>query len=347
MRFLFALIIVTFFWSCSTKTAETTTTTPETAGEVNIYTHRHYEVDQEIFNRFEAATGIKVNVVKAGADELMVRLENEGAKSPADLLITVEAGRLVLAKEKGLLQAVKSEILEAQIPAYLRDDAGFWFGQTVRARFLVYSKDRVKPTDLSTFEDLTNPKWKGKILSRSSSNIYNQSLLAAFIHHNGETGAEEWARGVVANFAREPKGNDRDQVIAIAAGQGDVAIVNSYYVGKMFESEDAAERDAVSKVGVFFPNQNDRGTHINISGAGLTKYAPNRDNAIKLLEFMASDEIQGIFAEANSEYPVNSEIASSQLLQSWGEFKPDTLPLRVLGELNTKAVEIFDRAGWK
>jgi iron(III) transport system substrate-binding protein len=339
--------LLLFLGACSQPEATETEETTKKAGEVNLYTHRHYEVDQQIFKRFEAETGIKVNVVKAGADELMVRLENEGAKSPADLLITVDAGRLVLAKQKGLLQPVQSDLLNSRIPEYLRDDEGYWFAQTVRARFLVYSKDRVKPEELSTYEALTDAKWKGRILSRSSSNIYNQSLLASIISHLGEESATAWAKGVVANFARAPKGNDRDQVIAIAAGQGDVAIVNSYYVGKMFESDDASERDAVSKTGVFFPNQNDRGAHINISGAGVTRYSPNRENAILLLEYMASDEIQQIFAGANAEYPVNSEIASAALLQSWGTFKPDTLPLRVLGELNAKAVEIFDRAGWK
>jgi iron(III) transport system substrate-binding protein len=341
------VLLLLFLGACSQPETTQTDETTKKSGEVNLYTHRHYEVDQQIFKRFEEETGIKVNVVKAGADELMVRLENEGDKSPADLLVTVDAGRLVLAKQKGLLQPIQSDILISRIPEYLRDDEGYWFAQTVRARFLVYSKDRVKPEELSTYEALTDAKWKGRILSRSSSNIYNQSLLASIIAHQGEEGATTWANGVVANFAREPKGNDRDQVIAIAAGQGDVAIVNSYYVGKMFESDDTSERDAVSKTGVFFPNQNDRGAHINISGAGVTKYSPNRENAILLLEYMASDEIQQIFAEANSEYPVNSEIASAALLQSWGTFKPDTLPLRVLGELNAKAVEIFDRAGWK
>jgi iron(III) transport system substrate-binding protein len=347
MRLLTTLLLITILWSCSNQKPEETAEVAAVAQEVNIYTHRHYEVDQQIFDRFEKETGIKVNVVKAGADELMVRLENEGEKSPADLLITVDAGRLVLAKMKGLLQPVESDILSAQIPAHLRDEEGYWFGQTIRARLLAYAKDRVKPEQLSTYEDLADPKWNEKILCRSSSNIYNQSLMASIIYHNGEEVSEKWAEGIVKNFAREPKGGDRDQVTAIAAGQGDVAIVNSYYIGKMFESEDAAEKDAVSKIGVFFPNQNGRGTHINISGAGVTKYSPNKENAVRLLEFMSSNEIQQIFAEANSEYPVNSAVASSQLLQSWGEFKADTIPLSVLGELNAKAVEIFDRAGWK
>lgn len=315
--------------------------------EVNVYTHRHYEVDQDLYKRFEEETGIQVNVVKASADELIVRLENEGSKSPADLLVTVDAGRLVLAQEKGLLQPVNSEVLNKNIPSYLRDPEGYWFGQTVRARMLVYAKDRVNLDSLSTYEALVDPHWKGRILTRSSSNIYNQSLLASVIAHHGSDGAEKWAAGVLANFARKPKGNDRDQIIGLAAGQGDVAIVNSYYIGKLLESDDAGQKAAAEAVGVFFPNQSNRGTHINISGAGVTAHAPNRENAIRLLEFLSTPEIQSVFAAANAEYPAHPEAKLSELLISWGEFKRDTLNLRNLGTLNSEAVEIFDRVGWK
>jgi iron(III) transport system substrate-binding protein len=348
MRFALFLSISVLMFSCTQpESTDQNTDAPVEKQEVNVYTHRHYDVDQDIFNRFEEQTGIKVNVVKASADELIVRLENEGEKSPADLLVTVDAGRLVMAQQKGLLQPVKSELLEASIPAHLRDPEGYWFGQTVRARLLVYSKERVKPEELTSFEDLTDAQWKERILVRSSSNIYNQSLLASIIANNGEEAAEAWAGGMVANFARSPKGNDRDQVIGIAAGQGDVAIVNSYYIGKMYDSEDEGERAAVNEIGVFFPNQEGNGTHINISGAGVTTHAPNRENAVKLLEFMATPEIQKIFAEANHEYPVHPQAEVSDLLKSWGEFKQDTLNLKLLGEYNSKAVEIFDRAGWK
>jgi iron(III) transport system substrate-binding protein len=316
-------------------------------GSVNVYSHRHYEVDQEIFKRFEAETGIQVNVVKASADELIVRLENEGDKSPADLLVTVDAGRLVLAKDKSLLQAIDSKVLSENIPGFLRDPEGFWFGQTMRARLLVYAKDRVNANELSTYEALTDSRWKGRILSRSSNNIYNQSLLASVIAHHGSESAEKWAKEVLANFARKPKGNDRDQIIALAANQGDVAIVNSYYLGKLLESDDAGQRAAAETVGVFFPNQNDRGTHINISGAGVTRNAPNRENAIRLLEFLSTPEIQSLFASANAEYPVHPDATQSELLKSWGDFKRDTLNLRMLGTLNSEAVEIFDRVGWK
>lgn len=352
MRKILLFSCVVLISACSTP-SETENKSGETEGqlnepqEVNVYTHRHYEVDQELFNAFESETGIRVNVVKASADELIVRLENEGEKSPADVLVTVDAGRLVMAKDKGLLQPIESEVLNQNIPEYLRDAEGYWFAQTVRARLLVYSKDRVDPGNLSTYEALTEPQWKERILVRSSGNIYNQSLLASIIAHNGIESAEQWASGVTDNFARKPKGNDRDQVVAIAADQGDVAIVNSYYMGKLLESDDAGQRAAAETVGIFFPNQESRGTHINVSGAGVTRYAPNKENAVKLLEFLSTPDVQKRFAEANSEYPVNPEVEPSQLLQSWGSFKRDTLALQKLGELNNQAVEIFDRVGWK
>lgn len=346
MRNFLILSLAAITFGC-TSTNNSTQEMANDPGVVNVYTHRHYEVDQEIYDRFEKETGIQVNVVKASADELIVRLENEGEKSPADILVTVDAGRLVLAKEKGLLQSIESESLNKNIPSYLRDNEGYWYGQTVRARLLVYSKNRVDPANLSTYEALTEDIWKGKLLSRSSSNIYNQSLMASIIAHNGPEEAEKWAAGVLANFARKPKGNDRDQIIAIAADQGDVAIVNSYYMGKLLESDDSGQRAAAEAVGVFFPNQNGRGTHINISGAGVTQHAPNQQNAIQLLEYLSTPDIQALFAEANSEYPVNPAVPKAALLDSWGDFKRDTLNLTKLGELNSEAVEIFDRVGWK
>lgn len=350
MKWIAIILTSLLLWSCAENAKEKTETAePEStvSQEVNVYTHRHYEVDKALFGQFEEETGIQVNVVKASADELIVRLENEGEKSPADLLVTVDAGRLVLAKEKGLLQPISSEVLEANVPGYLRDPEGYWYGQTVRARILAYSKERVDPSELSTYEALTDEIWKERILVRSSSNIYNQSLLASIIAHNGAEMAENWAAGIVANFARKPKGNDRDQVVAISAGQGDIAIVNSYYIGKLFNAEDPGQRAAAEAVGVFFPNQEGRGAHINVSGAGVTQYAPNKENAIQLLEFLSQPEVQKQFADANSEYPVNPEVEASELLQSWGDFKRDTLNLRQLGELNAEAVAIFDRVGWK
>jgi len=314
---------------------------------VNVYTHRHYEADQKLFDMFTEATGIKVNVVSASADELIQKLELEGANSPADVLITVDAGRLYRAASKDLLQAVQSETLEANIPAKFREPAGHWFGLTYRARIFAYSKDRVKPEELSSYEALTEPQWKGRVLTRSSENIYNQSLLASIIAHNGKEGAETWAAGLLANMAREPKGSDRDQVKAVAAGEGDVAIVNTYYIGIMLNDENEEERKAAEQVAIFFPNQADRGTHINISGAGVTKYAPNKANAIKLLEFLSSKEAQEFLANINFEYPVNPQASFSDLLKSWGEFKADDINLNVLGENNSDAVVVFDKVGWK
>jgi len=314
--------------------------------EITIYTHRHYDSDKTIFANFEKETGIKVNVVKANADELLQKLEAEGKQSPADVLLTIDAGRLVRAKQKDLLQAAQSEIIEKSVPENLRDGENFWFSLTKRARIIVYDKNKVNPEDLSTYEDLTNPKWNGKVLIRSSSNIYNQSLLASIIANNGQDSAKKWAAGLVQNMARIPKGNDRDQVKAILAGEGEIGIINTYYLGKLINSKDSLEIEAGNSVGVFFLNQEDRGAHINVSGIGVAKYAPNKEYAIKFIEYLVSKDVQEIFAKANYEYPVNKEASASELLKSWGDFKEDNLPLSKLGELNKDAVIIFDEVAW-
>ena len=314
---------------------------------LTLYTHRHYDSDKLIFSQFEESTGIKVNVVKANADELIQKMESEGDQSPADLLITVDAGRLVRAKNKGLLQVANSEFLNKHIPSHLKDTENHWFGLTKRARIVVYNKEKVNSNELSTYEDLINDKWNKKILIRSSSNIYNQSLMASIIANNGDSIAKVWAEGMVNNFARPPKGNDRDQVKAVLAGEGDLAIINTYYLGKLINSKDSNEVAAGQSVNVFFPNQNDRGAHVNVSGIGLAKFAPNKDNAIKFIEYLASKEVQEIFAQANYEYPVNIEAKSSDLLSSWGDFKEDKLSLTKLGELNKEAVIIFDEVKWQ
>jgi iron(III) transport system substrate-binding protein len=314
---------------------------------VNVYTHRHYEADQKLFDMFTEATGIKVNVVSASADELIQKLELEGANSPADVLITVDAGRLHRAESKGLFQSVNSGILNANIPSKFRDPEGYWFGLTFRARILAYSKERVNPEELSTYEALTEEPWKGRILTRSSENIYNQSLLASIIANKGSEVAEQWAAGLLANMAREPKGSDRDQVKAVAAGEGDVAIVNTYYIGIMLNDANEEERKAADKIAIFFPNQEDRGTHINISGAGVAKFAPNKENAVKLLEFLSNKESQEFLANINFEYPVNPNAEFSDLLKQWGTFKADDLNLSLLGDNNSEAVVIFDKVGWK
>ncbi|MCH7403673.1 Fe(3+) ABC transporter substrate-binding protein [Belliella kenyensis] len=314
---------------------------------VNVYTHRHYEADQQLFDQFTEKTGIKVNVVSASADELIQKLELEGPNSPADVLITVDAGRLHRAVDKDLVQAVESEVLDKNIPAKFREPNNKWFGLTFRARILAYSKERVDPSELSTYEALTEEAWKGRVLTRSSENIYNQSLLASIIAHKGEGDAEEWAKKLLANMARDPKGSDRDQVKAVAAGEGDVAIVNTYYIGIMLNDANEEERKAAEKVALFFPNQEDRGTHINISGAAVTKFAPHKENAIKLIEFLSEVDSQNFLASINFEYPVNPSATYSDLLKAWGDFKADEINLAELGNHNSKAVVIFDRVGWK
>jgi len=319
------------------------------SSEVNVYSHRHYDTDKKLFKMFEKDTGIKVNVVKAKASQLIKRLESEGKSTPADVLITVDVGRLVIAQDKGLLQAVNSDILEEAIPPNLKQKDGYWYGLTKRARVITYNKDKIKPEQLSTYADLTKPKWNKKILIRKSNNIYNQSLLASFIASDGEIAAKEWAKGMVKNMARVPSGNDRDQMKAVAAGVGDLAIVNTYYVGKLLNSKKSKEVEVGKKMGVFFPNQGvaERGAHINISGAGVVKYSKNKQNAIKFLEFLVSKKAQELFAKANYEYPANPRVKPSKLLQSWGKFKEDTTPLEAFGKNNANAVKVFNEVGWK
>ena len=319
------------------------------ANEVNIYSHRHYPSDKILFEKFTEKTGIKVNIVQANADQIMKRLEEEGKSSPADLLLTVDVGRLYLAKEKDLFQPIRSKFLEEVIPLKLRDKEGYWFGLTKRARVLVYNIDKVSTKSLSTYEALTSKAYKGALLTQSATNIYNQSLLASIIAHFGEKKAKAWAKGVRENFARKPTGGDRDQMRALAAGVAKVAIVNTYYVGQLINSKNFSDKAVAEMIGIFFPNQgeNERGAHINISGIGVTKYAKNRDNAIKFIEFLCAPEAQKVFSEVNYEYPVNKNVSPSKLLQSWGSFKEDSILLYKLGENNAKAVKIFNEVGWE
>lgn len=343
-KYLFVLICMALISAC--KNDKKTTSNTVVNKEINLYTHRHYDVDKEIFKDFEQKNGIKVNVVKASADELIQKMESEGKQSPADVLITVDAGRLVRAKNKGLLQSISSKVLDTTIPNHLKDADNQWFGLTKRARVIAYNKDKVSPDDLTTYENLTDDKWKGKVLIRSSGNIYNQSLMASIIANDGKENAKKWAEGMVENFARIPKGNDRDQVKAILAGEGDLAIVNTYYIGKLLNSKDDNEVAAGKAVRLYFPNQEDRGTHINVSGIGVAKHAPNKENAVKFIEYLVSKDVQEKFAKANYEYPVNADAERSELLNSWGDFKEDNLSLNKLGELNKDAVIIFDKVGW-
>ena len=245
------------------------------------------------------------------------------------------------------MQPIRSETLEANIGKEFREKDGYWYGMTYRARIIAYAKDRVNPEDIKTYEDLADPKWKGKVVIRSSENIYNQSLLASIIVADGEEKATAWAEGVVANMARNPKGSDRDQVKAVASGEGDIAVVNTYYIGLMLNDENAEERKAGETVGIIFPNQDGRGTHINVSGIGVTKYSPNRDNAIKLMEFLSGEEAQQTLANLNYEYPINPKANKAAILKTWGDFKADDINLSELGEKNSEAVKIFDKVGWK
>ncbi len=315
--------------------------------QINIYSHRHYDSDKILFKKFTDQTGIKINVIKGSADQLIERLISEGGNSPADILFTVDAGRLHRAKVAGILQPIESKILSENIPPSMRDEDDYWFGLTVRARVLVYSKERVTPDQLSTYEDLANRKWRGKIAVRSSSNIYNQSLMASIIASNGSRKALTWAKSIRKNMARAPRGSDRDQARAVAAGLADVAIMNTYYLGILANSPDAKDREVFKKVSVFFPNQNDRGTHINISGAGITKSSKNKKDAIKFLEFLSGSDSQKTFGSVNYEYPIKIEANQSELLNSWGPFKYDKLNLSVLGANNAEAVKLFDKAGWE
>lgn len=317
------------------------------AGEVNLYSARKEALIKPLLDRFSERTGIKVNLVTGDADALLKRLQSEGRNSPADLLITTDAGRLYRAVEAGVTQAVESETLRQAVPEAYREPAGHWYGLSLRARPIFYLKDKVSPGELSSYEDLADPKWAGRICIRSSGNIYNQSLVASMIAHSGEEKTEQWAAGLVRNFARSPKGGDRDQIKAAAAGECDIAVANTYYYGGMLTGKDESERLAAEKVALFWPNQSGRGTHVNISGAAVTAHAGNRDNAIKLLEFLVQPESQSWYAEVNYEYPVRDGVAWSDLLQQWGQFKSDNLNLSQLGKNNSSAVMIMDRAGWK
>ncbi|WP_375563265.1 Fe(3+) ABC transporter substrate-binding protein [Bernardetia sp. OM2101] len=357
--FILFLVSISFFACNDNKKENTETTSDSTAvveesKEVNVYSHRHYESDKNLFAEFEKQTGIKVNVVKASADELINKLEMEGQNSPADVLITVDAGRLHRAKSKELLQPIESETLFTNIPAHLRDADNQWFGITKRARVIVYDKKIEKAENIKTYESLANKDFSntgkdgnGKILIRSSGNVYNQSLLASIIAHNGEKGAKIWASNIVHSMARTPKGGDRDQIKAIAAGEGTIGVVNTYYLAQMLNDTDEENVKAAQKVAVIFPNQDGRGTHINVSGAAVTKYAPNKENAIKLIEFLTSKEAQEVYVREEMEYPVRTDVEMAQTLKDWGTFKEDTLSLSKLGENQEKAVIIFDEVGWK
>jgi iron(III) transport system substrate-binding protein len=315
---------------------------------VNVYSARHYQTDEALYTNFTKATGIKVNRIEAGEDAIIERIRNEGARSPADVMITVDAGRLWRAEQLGLFQPVKSTELESRIPTNLREPSGLWFGFSTRARVIAYNKDKVPPGEISTYEELADPKWKGRVCMRSSTNVYNLSLMGALIDHLGEVKAEAWAKGVHANLAQEPKGGDTDQLKAVAAGQCDVTVSNQYYYARLARSDKPDEKQIAERLGVVFPNQSSWGTHVNISGAGVVKNAPHRENAIKFLEYLASDSAQRYFADGNNEWPVVPSVkVENPVLNALGDFKRDRVNVAVLGKNQPSSQKIYDRVAWK
>jgi len=335
------LVVIVLLSSCMPNTNK--------SKEINIYSQRHYDSDKMQYKKFEEKTGIKVNVTKAGADELIQRLKNEGDNSQADLFITVDVGKLWQASDMGLFQKFNDQKVFDNIDPQLLDKNGFWVPVTYRSRVVVYSNERVKKEDLSTYEDLANEKWRGRLLVRSSSNAYNQALMSSLVANLGPEAVTSWSEAVVKNFARDPKGSDRDQVKAIAAGQGDIAIVNSYYIGLLLASEKEEEINAGKAVSVFFPNQGDgeRGAHINVSGIALAKNAPNKENAIELIKYLTSVEGQETYVNNSYEYSVNPNVKPDEIVQAWGEFKKDPVDLNMLGVKRDEAIRIFDKTGWK
>lgn len=322
-------------------------TSAVSAAEVNVYSARKDHLLKPVLDAFTQESGIAVNLLSADAPQLLERLKSEGKDSPADLFITTDVAHLHAARVAGILAPVKSAILDKNIPAQFHDPQGYWYGLSARARVVFYAKDRVKPSELSTYEDLSTPKWKGRICVRSSSSTYNQTLLGGLIAVDGMDKAQAWAKGIVDNMARKPQGGDTDQIKAVAAGQCDLAIANTYYYGGMQSSAKADEREAAAKVGIFFPNQDGRGAHMNVAGAGLTMSAKNKSEAVKLLEFMSGPQAQKLFAEANNEFPVLPTAQLSPTVAAWGKFKGETINVAMLGENAAQAVRIFDRVGWR
>ncbi|MFM7402770.1 MAG: Fe(3+) ABC transporter substrate-binding protein [Erythrobacter sp.] len=312
-------------------------------GEINVYSARHYDTDLALYEDFTKATGIKVNRIEADADALLERIAAEGEYSPADLFITVDAGRLWRAQEADVLAPVDSPVLAERIPANLRDPENRWFALTTRARIIIYNKAKGKPAGLETYADLADPALKGRICMRSSSNTYNIAQLASMIAHDGEAKAGAWAKGVVANFARAPQGNDMSNIEAVAAGECDISLVNTYYLARF---DTPAKRKVLDAVGFIFPNQATTGTHVNMSGAGVVKTAPNRANAVKFLEYLASDSAQQFLANGNNEYPAAKGVAPTSAVEALGTFRADTLSAAEIGKNEAKAVELFNAASW-
>ncbi|MDZ7844343.1 MAG: Fe(3+) ABC transporter substrate-binding protein [Anaerolineales bacterium] len=328
--------------------AATAIALPVAADSVNVYSARHYDSDDRLYEMFTEQTGIEVNVLEGDSDELIQRIKREGDASPADIMMTVDAGRLWRAEDEGIFQPTESEVLDERIPDRVSHPEGLWFGFSQRLRLVFYNKENFDPDELETYEDLADDRFEGQICIRSSSNIYNQSLVASIIAEHGEAGAKEWAQGLVDNLARSPQGGDTDQIRGAAAGECELAVANHYYYLRLLNSDDPDDREVAEKVGVIFPNQDGRGAHANVGGAGVVDGAPNREAAVKLLEFLSSDEAQRLFAEGNNEYPVVADAALPEALQEWHQdIVLDDVNVSALGRNNPKAVRIMDEVGWR
>ena len=322
------------------------TTAVSAAEEVNIYSYRQPFLIKPFLDEFTKKSGIKVNVVFVDKG-MAKKIESEGQNTKADGILTVDISRLKESADAGLLQPIKSEVVQKNIPSYLRDPDGLWIGLTKRVRVIAVAKDRIKPGTIRSYEDLADPAYKGKICTRPGSHVYNRALVASMIAAHGEEAAEAWAKGVVANLARKPQGNDRAQVKAVKEGVCDIALINNYYYGLMkFNKEKPEQQGWADSVYLVFPNQDGRGTHVNISGAGITKYAKNKDNMVKLLEFLSGEFAQRKYAADNYEYPANPSVAIDDEIASWGRFKSDEVSLRKISDLSPAAQKVIDRAGW-
>ena len=347
---IFGLLLITFI-TASLSDVLAFSAMPERE-VINVYSSRHYDTDHSLYERFTQMTGIEINLIEASGDALIERIIAEAHNSPADILLTVDAGRLWRAQQAGLFRPIQNDLLEERIPESLRHPEGYWFAFSKRARVIIYDHNQGVPIGLESYEDLANPAFKEMICIRSSSNIYQLSLLASLIHYHGPSQAERWATGVVANFRRRPQGNDTSQIRAVATGQCRISLVNSYYIGRLLSSTNQSDVAIAEAIGIIFPNQDGngragRGTHINISGGGVLKHAFHPDNAVRFLEYLTHDEAQRIFAEGNNEYPVVPTIPISGPIGDLGVFKEDSLPMSILGERQAEAIMIYDRSGWQ
>ncbi|PKD44874.1 Fe(3+) ABC transporter substrate-binding protein [Rhodohalobacter barkolensis] len=334
-RILLLIASLAFLFSCSDT------------NELNIYSSRHYDTDLELYDQFTEETGIEINLIEGSSDELIERMRNEGINSPADVVITVDAGRLWRAKEAGVLQPIESDYLERVIPDQLRDVDDMWVGLSERVRGIIYNKENVDPEDLKGYLELADEEWSGRLCVRSSNNIYNQSLVASMIESHGEERVEEWAEGLVNNFARDPQGGDTDQIKAVAAGICDVAIANHYYLARLMQSEQEQDQEVAENVAIYFPTSEFGGAHVNISGAGIASNSPNKENAVRFIEYLATEEAQQLYSIGNNEFPILQDMEVPGVLGEFGSFDSDAVNVTSYGENNPLAIRLMDRVGWR